>query len=279
MAIIQMRFPGGTNKALTLSYDDGVEQDIRLMAVMQQHGLKGTFNISGGLYTEPGHVFPAGHIHRRMTLRQAQALYTKSGQEIAIHSLTHPHLPQLPQEQLMYELIKDRELLEQQYGILARGMAYPYGAFDDRVVGAVKSAGIAYARTVISTENFNIPQDFLRLPATCHHNNPRLMELAQRFVEQSPTHEPWLFYLWGHSYEFEAKDNWQMIEEFAAFIGGKDDVWYATNIDIVDYIHAYRALQSSVDGARLYNPSALTVHVLCRGKAVCVPGGETVEVQ
>jgi len=36
---IYLRFPGGRAKALTLSYDDGVETDIRLIEIMKKHGL------------------------------------------------------------------------------------------------------------------------------------------------------------------------------------------------------------------------------------------------
>ena len=48
MGSIFMRFPGGKSKALTLSYDDGVRQDRRLIEIMKKNGLKGTFNISSG---------------------------------------------------------------------------------------------------------------------------------------------------------------------------------------------------------------------------------------
>lgn len=54
MANLFMRFPQGRAKALTLSYDDGVEQDIRLIEIMGKHGLKGTFNLNSGLYAEEG---------------------------------------------------------------------------------------------------------------------------------------------------------------------------------------------------------------------------------
>ena len=43
-----LRFPGGKPKCITLSYDDGVEQDIRLIALMEQYGFKGTFNLNYG---------------------------------------------------------------------------------------------------------------------------------------------------------------------------------------------------------------------------------------
>ena len=36
MANLFMRFPQGNPKALTLSYDDGVEQDIRLMEILDK---------------------------------------------------------------------------------------------------------------------------------------------------------------------------------------------------------------------------------------------------
>ena len=34
-----MRFPGGLVKALTFSYDDGVEQDIRLVEILNKYGI------------------------------------------------------------------------------------------------------------------------------------------------------------------------------------------------------------------------------------------------
>lgn len=56
MSIIFLRYPKGLTKALTLSYDDGVEQDIRLIEIMRKHGLKGTFNINSELYAPEGNV-------------------------------------------------------------------------------------------------------------------------------------------------------------------------------------------------------------------------------
>ena len=129
-----MRFPEGRKKALTLSYDDGVEQDIRLIDIMRRHGLKGTFNLNSGLYAPEGTVYPAGTVHRRMTQSAATALYADSGMEIAVHALTHPHLENLPREAVAYEIVRDRENLEKQFGRVVRGMAYPYGTTSDAVV-------------------------------------------------------------------------------------------------------------------------------------------------
>ena len=88
MATIFMRFPNGKAKALTLSYDDGVEQDIRLIEIMKENGLKGTFNINTGCYASEGKVYPEGQIHRRMSRSQSIAAYKNSGMEVAVHTLT-----------------------------------------------------------------------------------------------------------------------------------------------------------------------------------------------
>ncbi len=277
MPAIDLLFPGQKRKALTLSYDDGVEQDIRLIDIMRKHGLKGTFNLNSGLYAQEGTVYPAGQVHRRLSERAVTALYADSGMEVAVHALEHPRLESLPREAVAYQIVKDRENLEKQFGHIVRGMAYPYGTTSEAVVDVLRNCGIAYSRTVVSTGKFDLPTDWLRLPATCHHKDPELMNLARKFAEGKPNGAPWLFYLWGHSYEFEERDNWNVIEEFAAYLGGRDDVWYATNIEIYEYIEAFRSLVSSVDGKTYHNPSAITVEFLSRGKSYAVaPGGSVV---
>lgn len=265
-----MRFPNGRAKALTLSYDDGVEQDAHLIDVMQKHGLKGTFNLNSGLFAPEGTVYPEGTIHRRMSRSQALALYKDSGMEVAVHGVTHPYLEQLSPVECTREVLLDRENLEREFGGIVRGMAYPYGTYNDSVVNCLKACGIAYARTVISSCTFQIPTDWLRLPATCHHKHPRLMELAKEFVEKTPGGAPWLFYLWGHSYEFEANKNWNVIEKFAEYTGGKEDIWYATNLEIYDYIQAWNRLIFSANGTQVYNPTAYTLWYSCGEQCGCI---------
>ena len=275
MAQLFMRFPGGVQRALTLSYDDGVEQDARLIGIMRKHGLKGTFNLNSGEYAPEGTVYPAGQIHRRMTKRQATELYADSGMEIAVHGLTHPWLEKLSGVECVQEIIKDRENLEEQFGRIVRGMAYPYGTYNDTVVRILQDCGIAYARTVYSTGGFDIPGDWLRMPATCHHNDPRLKELAERFLAPFWHPQPQLFYLWGHSYEFEENNNWNVIEEFAELLGGRTEIWYATNLEVHDYVEAYRSLVFSANGRRLYNPTALELFYEGYGQSGSIKPGET----
>ncbi len=271
------RFPGGLRKALTLSYDDGVEQDIRLMDILDRHGIRCTFNLNSGCWAPEGAVYPAGQIHRRMTKSQVEKVYANPNHEVAAHCLTHASLTELSPGEIAHEVLADRENLEAMFGGVVRGLAYPFGTYSDQVVEALKATGAAYARTVVSTNSFAIPTDWLRLHPTCHHNAPNLPKLCDRFLADSVRFGSQLFYLWGHSYEFEADDNWQVIEDFCEKMGGREDIWYATNIEIVEYVNACRAVIASADGSRLRNPTCTDVWADVNGKLVHIPAGETVQ--
>ena len=277
-----LRFPGGRSRALTLSYDDGVTSDIRFKEIIDAQGIRATFNINTGVFHEGEEPLPTleSREFRRMTKKEAYELYANSPHEIAAHALTHPWLDQLPIALVTHEVMEDRKNIEEMFGTVCRGMAYPYGATSDDVIRALEACDIAYARTVVSTGSFALPTNWLRLPATCHHNDKRLPDLCNTFLQNTTAGKPpRLFYLWGHTYEFCSNDNWHVIEEFAKRMGGHEDIWYATNIEICDYVHAFRQMHFSADGKRVYNPTATE---LCfapdmRSDAcITVPAGATV---
>ena len=273
-----MRFPGGLRKALTLSYDDGVEQDAELISILNLHGLKCTFNLNSGCWAAEGTEYPEGTIHRRMPLSQARTLYAESEHEVAAHCLTHASLVELTPDQIVWEVMKDRENLEREFGGIIRGMAYPFGTYSDQVVDALKACGILYARTVNASHDFAMPTDWLRLAATCHHNDPQLMSLADRFLADSAPFGSRLFYLWGHSYEFESDNNWHVIQQFAEKMGGHDDIWYATNIEICKYHLAFQRLEFSANGHTVHNPTDLPLWFEDYSGLHEVQPGETIEL-
>jgi len=254
---MQLRYPGFLDKAVTLSYDDGVIFDGKLIGIMTKYGLKGTFNLNSG------HMGNAAW--RRLSKEDALKLYPGTGNEIAVHGVQHLSLCDYSDDLVIREVMRDRENLEELFGTVVRGMAYANGSCDDRVAKLAGSCGIVYSRTVVSTEKFELPENWLLMPATCHHNNPRLTELCEEFlaIDASggylPTRKPKLFYLWGHSYEFNDNDNWYVIEDFAKRMGGKKNIWYATNMEIWEYVNAYNSLIRSADGSIVSNPTAFEI--------------------
>ena len=115
----------------------------------------------------------------------------------------------------------------------------------------------------------------------------KLFDLADEFLNpKKQIRKPWLFYLWGHSYEFDVDNNWDRIEKFCETVGNRDDIWYATNIEIYDYAEAYRSLQTAADGTMIYNPTRTdvwfyddTVGGSYNGDVYCVKSGETITIK
>ena len=129
---MKMRLKDGKVKVLTLSYDDGVVQDIRLIGILDKHGIKGTFNINSGSYLPEDAV--REKYYGRMKLSEAQKLYIGSGHEVAVHAYSHPFLEKLDTAEIIYEITEDRRAIERDYGTITRGMAYPFGTYSDKVV-------------------------------------------------------------------------------------------------------------------------------------------------
>ena len=267
-------FPFFKEKALTFSYDDGVIYDKKLIEIFNKHGLKGTFNICTGLFGK-GRILPK---------EEAVNLYGNPCAEVAVHGHNHLSLSNVDCAVATNDVLLNRKELEQTFGSIVKGMAYANGHYNDAVKSILKNCGINYARTVAQTNAFDLPEDWLEWHPTCHHDNQKLMELAENFVNYKRpsyfwSYRPKVFYVWGHSYEFNDKNDWEVIENFAKYISGKDDVWYATNGEIYDYVNAYDNLEWSVDCNYVYNPTAVDVYINYFGNQFIIKAGQTVQIK
>ncbi len=278
MKEFRMRFPGGKEKALTFSYDDGLVADKRLGEIFNAHRLKGTFNINSGKFTPEGIAYDAADMWQRMTLKDTLAFFDDPLFEIACHGVDHPFLDKCDPAVAYAQIVNDRKALETLFGRMVTGMAYPYGTYNEAVMEMCRSAGIRYSRTTRSTGRFDLPKNWLELHPTCHHKEPRLMELAENFLTMDVKKQPQLFYVWGHACEFDADDNWEIIEQFADKMAGKKDIWYATNGEIVNYCRDFDRLQWTTDGSIIHNPTARTLWLVCNGETRAIASGETVKL-
>ena len=105
-------------KYFTLSFDDGLEQDKRVIRLMRQYGLKGTFNLNAGLFGTRGevkglgtfsfqdcpegvkHKFPFSYVqHNRIPQDEVRQVY--EGMEIATHGFRHEPLGAVSEDETM----------------------------------------------------------------------------------------------------------------------------------------------------------------------------------
>ncbi len=215
-------------KALTFSYDDGIEQDRKLVDIFNKYGMKATFNLNTGIQSNES-SFEINGIHiQRMEQDGLDQLY--KGHEIAVHGFGHISPESLNKDEYKHEFIDDAKNIERLYGKYPCGMAYAYGTYNDEVIAYLKAEGFKYGRTVSATHGFAMPEEPMELKSTCHHNDEMLFQLASSFIEAEPAEdEQMLFYIWGHSYEFDVDNNWDRIEKLCQMLGGRDDIFYGTN--------------------------------------------------
>ncbi len=266
-----MRFvyPEGKRKALTFSYDDGQSFDRRLAGLLRSAGMKGTFHLnSGNLGLLRGdEVF----------IRADELAEVYAGHEIACHGVQHRNPTTLSRQQLLLELQEDRKTLEKITGHLVQGMSYAFGNYDDETVRIARSLGILYSRTTRDTGSFFPPADFLEWHPTCHHDN-ELMKRADEFIDIAGFYELPVMYVWGHSFEFGRSGDWSVIEAFVEKMQGREDIWYATNMEICRYVLAARAQEFSADGLTMHNPTALSVWVSTGTGLLEIGPGETKDI-
>ena len=197
------------------------------------------------------------------------------GHEVACHTATHPTIARCPISEVADEIFRDRAALEARTGYPVRGLSYPNGSVTEEIERLLPMLGIRYSRVVGSSDGFALPENPYRWMATCHHNH-RLLELGEQFRGLFKKQYLYLMYVWGHSYEFGEQGNWALMEEFCARMGGRDDIWYCTNIELMDCVDDFRRLQFAADNGFVYNPSARACWIRVNdGEPVCVAAGET----
>ena len=281
-----MRFPGNRTKAVTLSYDDGNRNDLKLLSIINKYGLKCTFNLCSALLGGSSESW-------YLTAKEIQDNIVSAGHEVAVHTAHHkaPGLTDLTDG--IKEVLEGRAELERTFGGIIKGMAYPNSGIQvfnngfsyNDVKKYLRDLGIAYARSLGGdNDGFMLPEDWYDWRPTAHHDNPKLIEYVDKFLSLDVNSEyigsqwPRLFYLWGHSFEYQANDNWSVLTDFCERISGREDIWYATNIEIYNYTMAYRSLMYNVDRTFVYNPTLHTVWMRADDRDYCIRSGETVSV-
>ncbi len=259
-------FKDGKTKVATFSYDDGKLADRRLVGMFNQYGLKGTFHLNAGLHDKDPD---------RIDKNEIKALY--EGHEVAAHTLTHPTIERSPKEELVIEVMEDRRQLEAIVGYPVRGLSYPNGSYTLEIVEALKHMGIEYARVVGGHHTYKMPENYHLWQSTCHHNKEGLAH-AEEFVALNKPQYLYMLYIWGHSYEFDRDENWDYMEKICQTLSGKEDVWFATNIEIVDYMNAIKQLKFNVERTMVMNPTAMALWLSVNGEIVKVPGGATISL-
>ena len=224
-------------KFITLSFDDGVKQDIRFIELLDKYGLKCTFNLNSGLFGLVHNLETPDFVVNHSEVEKENVAKVYGGHEVASHSLTHPRLDWISLDEVKKEIGDDCRELRRLTGQEVCGMAYPGGPFynEEIIKTIVDNTPVRYARITGDSKSFALPSRLMEWQPTCSWRNHHLPEWIEEIKNAEPD-EDMLLYVWGHTYEFDVYDAWEQVEELLKLMSGDSGITYATNGEIANYI-------------------------------------------
>jgi peptidoglycan/xylan/chitin deacetylase (PgdA/CDA1 family) len=120
-------------RAVCITFDDGCETDLIAAApILREFGFSATFYVTAGFLGKPGYL-------NESQLRDLDA----QGFEIGCHSMTHPYLSDLSDQELKCEIADAKLLLENILGHPIQHFSCPGGRYDERTLETARQAGFA----------------------------------------------------------------------------------------------------------------------------------------
>ena len=186
-----------------------------------------------------------------------------AGHEVAVHGCGHETWGVVPPAVTLEDVLRCRRDLESVFRRPILGLAYPcgYSSKSPRIDEILRACGIIYARTIEAEDPYALPEDFFDWAPTSHHNGRRgrsLADIGREFLALCPETVA-VCYIWGHSFEFPARNNWEVLEDFCTLLDNHPEIWRVTNRELYDYTHAVRSLVRLEGGCVLCNPMAMPV--------------------
>ncbi len=229
------------------SFDDGLEQDKKIIEILKEYGMGATFNLNSGLYgvkTFEGRIGNYGlkevpaegfnpavfHLLPYVThfrIPEDEVCQVYEGFEIASHTVHHVHLNKCSEEERRAEIQDDIKALSEKFSQQVTGFAYPYGQGDKYCTDILREAGVEHARILSTDTTFRFPEDPLRMPKTCWHIAENTFDTLNSFFQAVPEEDDMFFLMFAHGYEFDfytKESNWDKFRRICDTVRRHDDI-------------------------------------------------------
>ena len=238
---VNFTYPDGRYKALIMSYDDGVIQDVQLIQLFNKHNITGTFNLNSAyLGTTRGWVMEYGDTVFQKYIPEDSLLIVYKNHEIAAHGAFHKDFIHISDEEILKEINTDISVLTKLTNREIKSMAYPFGNTNEHIAKVISTTQITNARTVNDTYKYELPTNYHIWNPTCHDS--KALECLNEYLALDK-HNLSLFYVWGHSWEFDDENRWDKMVNFCEQIGDRNDIWYVGCGQFADYLEAIKKVE------------------------------------
>lgn len=160
----------GDRRLLHVTFDDAYRSIGPALELLERLGVPATvfastsFADTGAPFAVPELAADAAKLPEELASMDWDGLRALAdrGVEVGSHTVSHPRLTQLADDELRRELVESRRRIELELGRACRYLAYPYGDEDDRVRDAAREAGYEAAFALPSAarpaDAFGIPR-------------------------------------------------------------------------------------------------------------------------
>jgi hypothetical protein len=242
-----------------------VIQDVPFIAMLNRYGIKATFNLNSQLM-QNGFAWRHDCGMDITRLRPAEIGDLYEGHEIASHTLTHPYMDGLSNEELFRQLGEDKGNLEAMFGRAVAGFAVPFDYYDDRIARCAEKCGFEYARTSDVSLSYTPCRDWYHWKTGIYHVMPELVPYVEGFLKTNE--ELALCQIVGHSYDLFTENLWDTMESICAKIGEHGEIWKCTHLELVCYLKAME--QAEVSDEAVYNGSDRCLWFCIQGQIVAI---------
>ena len=234
---------------ITTSWDDGHSLDFKLANILEKNEMPGTFYVPINM---PG---------KKVISKDEIKILSKKF-EIGGHTVTHPNLTKLSNEDIEKEVSIGKNELEKIVGEIS-SFCYPSGQYNSQIMKIVKKSGFKCART---TELFRYK---IKDPFECHptiHAHNRILfsrgkqtittenkDLSFSLLLSGTIFKSWdhiakktldfilerggIWHLWGHSWEINNNNDWERLDnvlEYAKKKGKEFGAEFLTNGELFE---------------------------------------------
>ena len=233
--MIKKLYPDGKSKAFNITYDDGVVQDIRFVELLNKYSIKGTFNLNSQLMEQQfSWTHPNGMQITRLPEEAVVELY--KGHEVASHTLTHPYMDSMVYGEIMRQLGQDKRNLQHLFGREICGFALPFDHYSPLIAQCAKNCGFEYSRMSQRSFSYIPSTDYYWWQCGVFHLDEEFNSFVENFF--TTKEELALCQIVGHSYDLDAENMWEQMEDILRRIAADDDIATMTNLEIVRYLKA-----------------------------------------
>ncbi len=228
--------PTKDSAIVTTSWDDGTITDLKLAELLEQYGIKGTFYIPK-------------FIDNPLQKKDIAAIDKKF--EIGAHALGQVYLTKVPLSEAKRQIDGSKTYLEDSLGHSISMFCYPGGVYNETIKKMVKDSGFIAARTS-DPGGFNLPRGPYQWHITLLASNSSplmalriwwgfhlwkvsaLLDWESRakllfglFLQNGG-----IYHIYGHSAEFEEKNEWDKLERVLKYLSNREGVRYMTNGEV-----------------------------------------------